>query len=261
MTLTGDSWLPLVAGAGTAMFFLMLTAKMYFTAGFGAVVALIAVLWWLWETDRGSLGRSVDIGDGVHLPLYVSGARSHSWWAMVVLLFVDGSIFASLMFAYLYLWTSAPGSWPPVSFVLPEFGWTAAAALLWLAAASAMGWARALLETELARRRFERVLGAAVAIAVCAIAVQAYGQWRTGLNPAAHAYGAAVYATLAWQAVHGVVLVFMGAYTFARSRYELLGPTRRVTFDNMRLFFHYTAGQGVVAIVMLELLPRALGGR
>ena len=36
----------------------------------------------------------------LHLPDYISGSRSHSWWSMVVLMLVDGSIFACLIFRF-----------------------------------------------------------------------------------------------------------------------------------------------------------------
>jgi cytochrome c oxidase subunit I+III len=68
-----------------------------------------------------------------------------------------------------------------------------------------------------------------------------------------------VSAILAYQALHAVLLVIMGAYTLARSRCGLVSAVRRVTFDNTRLMWHYTAAQGVAAVVLLDLLPRVLG--
>ena len=41
-----------------------------------------------------------------------SGPVSHSWWAMVVLLLVAGSLYLAYVFSYLYLWTVSPQVWP-----------------------------------------------------------------------------------------------------------------------------------------------------
>ena len=70
-----------------------------------------------------------DIGDGIRLPDSMTGSRSHAWWAMVVLLLVDASIFASFVFLVLPRLhgrrVAAAGSAPPaigVS-VLAALGW------------------------------------------------------------------------------------------------------------------------------------------
>jgi cytochrome c oxidase subunit I+III len=52
------------------------------------------------------------------------------------------------------------------------------------------------------------------------------------------------------------VLLVMGAYTMARLRCGMLDATRRVTFDNTRLLWHYTVAQGIVILAAIEVLPR-----
>ena len=92
LRLPGPSWLPLLAGVGTAVFFLALTVKWCVPAAAGAQLALVSIFRWLWETDPAPSGKLYDIGGGIRLPDYVERHASHSWWAMVVLMLVDGII-------------------------------------------------------------------------------------------------------------------------------------------------------------------------
>ena len=252
----GPSWLPLIAGAGTAAFFLLLTVKMVPAAIGGGIVGLAAMLMWMWQTDRGATHPPVDIGGGITLPVYASGPVSHSWWAMVVLMVVDGTVFASLVFSYSYLTMAVADACPPAGVTLPGLAWPAAAALGWIASSLAFEFAKGKL-----RKSFlvsTSLLGA-IALMLGAFGADLYGQWQSGLRATDHAYGAVVYAVLAWQGFHVCILLVMAAYTLARSWAGLLDEKRRVTFDNTRLFWHYMVGQGLAGIVLVHALPRWLG--
>ena len=78
----------------------------------------------------------VEIGRGIKVPTYVSGPLSHSWWAMVVLMLVAGSLYLAYVFSYLYLWTVSPQVWPKPA-QLPLVAWPLLSALL-LAASSGL---------------------------------------------------------------------------------------------------------------------------
>ncbi len=75
LRLPGPSWLPLLAGVGTAAFFLLLTVKLFIGAASGAVLAVVCIWKWLWEGDPEPGARLHDIGDGIRLPDYMSGTR------------------------------------------------------------------------------------------------------------------------------------------------------------------------------------------
>src|SRR5690606_33857242 len=146
LRLPGPSWLPVFAGLGTAAFFLCLTVKLFIPSMIGAVVALVSIFKWLWQSEPASTNRLYDIGSGVELRDHMSGRRSHSWWAMVVLMLVDGTIFSCLVFAYFYFWTVS-AKWPPPPFDLPGGATSIAAAIAWSASAAVLAvahrWLRA----------------------------------------------------------------------------------------------------------------------
>jgi cytochrome c oxidase subunit I+III len=251
LRLPGPSWLPMLAGVGTAVFFLALTVKWFIPAAAGAAMALLSIFRWLWESDPAPTGRLYDIGGGVQLPDYVSGSRSHSWWAMVVLMLVDGSIFASMVFAFCYFWTIAPQGFPPPGLELPQLASTCLAALLWLLSALAI-WSANHALARRARVALHTLLALATLLSWLALAAHLHALWAAGLRPQVHAFAAVAYTIVAWQGLHVMVLTAMGGYTLARSAAHLVDATRRNTFDNTRIFWYYCVAQALVAIIVLN---------
>src|SRR5690606_22653032 len=78
----GPSVWPFLAALFTAAFFILLTIQAYLPSFTCGVLAVLCVLRWLWETDRPVEQERVDVGAGIYLPTYVTGPRSHGWWAM-----------------------------------------------------------------------------------------------------------------------------------------------------------------------------------
>jgi cytochrome c oxidase subunit I+III len=257
LRLPGPSWWPMLAGVGTAVFFLALTVKWIIPAATGAIVAVISILKWLWDSDPAPTSQLYDIGGGIRLPDYMSGSRSHSWWSMIVLMLVDGTIFACAVFAFLYLWTISPAEFPPQGLELPLIGSSTIAAIAWVASAGALwGAARALLQAN--RVAFTGALIIALASAWIAFGANLYAFIGTSLRPQAHGFGATSYTLVAWQGLHVVLLTFMAAYTLARHWAGLLDGTRRNTFDNTRLMWYFSAAQALIGLLIAHS-PRWLG--
>ncbi len=259
--LPGDSWLPLLAGLGTAGFFLLLTVQWVAVAvvfGLGGLAALLA---WLWQSDRGHGPTAAKVAEHCTLPIGARGIRSHSWWAVVILIAVDASIFASFAFAHLHV-SMLASVCPPPGAKLPADGLIAASIALAAIGAAAIAW--------LGKRGTGRgVVGSRtgfVALALVATALAA-AAWATGwlahdaagLAPKANAWSATVAALLAWQGFHVAVLVVMGGYLVARKLSGRLVDTQRATLDNVVLFWGYTLLQGALAVALVQGLPRWLG--
>jgi cytochrome c oxidase subunit I+III len=260
LRLPGPSWPVVLAAWFTAAFFLLLTVKLVLPALVCGAIAVASVIRWLWETEPGPSHPPVDIGGGIRLPVYLSGSASHSWWAMIVLLVVDGTVFGCLVFSYLFLWTVNVNGWLPAIDNLPDLRW-AGSALLWLAGSGLVAYAsRSLRHSDSVGRWPVRLaLLFAIPASLVAIAIDLWTQWQSGLLPDRHSYGAVVYTILCWQGFHVGILVIMGLYTIARSFGGLLDSRRRASFDSTMLMCHYTTGQGIVALALIHLFPRLLG--
>jgi cytochrome c oxidase subunit I+III len=254
--LTGPSWAPVLAAVGTAAFFLLLTVKLVIPAMLGGALALASLVRWAWDTDRGSLGERVDAGRGLRLPVYVTGRRSHAWWAMVVLMAVLASIFASLVFSYAYLALVNPDRWPRADAMLPALAWPTGAAAAAIAGGAAMAMASRTIATSGA---VVTLTTAAVVLLAASVALELVGQLRAGLAPQRHAYDATVAAFLTVQGSVVAVAAAMGIYTLARAWRGLVDAQRRVTFDNTRLLVYYAVAQGLVALAIVHAAPRLTG--
>ena len=262
LQMPGPSWPPVLAALGTAGFFLLLTVKWVLPAVACGVLAMWMVFKWLWTCDPGPSHPPADVGGGIRLPVYVNGASSHSYWAMVVLVLVSGSIFGSLVFSYFFLWTVSPDVWPRDPQALPALGWPLVSAGLLAASTALVAWSSRRLDTAPPGRQglLQAALVAAVVLLCASLVVEVQGHRATGLSPRASAYGAVVYMVAALQGLFAVVMACMGLYTMARSVAGLLSRERRATFDNMRLFWYYTAAQGLIGLLVVHGFPRTLGG-
>jgi cytochrome c oxidase subunit I+III len=187
----------------------------------------------------------VDIGAGIRVPVYATGPSSHSWWATVILMLVAGTIFACLLFSYLYLWTVSPQVWPSV---LPPMEYPFAAGVLLVLSSAAVAYAN---------KRIYAGFAAAIALLGAAFAVELYA--HRALDPAASSYGALVYAFIALQGFYVVAMAVMALYTLARRTAGLLDRERRATLDCTILLWHYTVAQGVGGLIVVHGFPRVVG--
>ena len=255
LRLPGDGWSPVIAAAGTAGFFLLLTVAWVVPAFVAGAISIAAIVHWLWRSDQPPPRATATIGDGVDVPALATGVRSHSWWAMIVLIAVDATIFASLGFAHVHV-SMKLDVCPPPGTALAGGGWTAGALLL---GGSAL---MALASWQLSGR--QRVLRWAVVLALgCmlgATVVDFMAQASAGLAPTETAWGATVAALLAWQGFHALILVTMGLYLLARSWSGALRTDARATLDNTAVMWHYVTLQGIAGMALVRLLPQWMGG-
>ena len=258
LQMPGPSWPPVIAAFGTAGFFLLLTVKLVVPAAICGVIAIVMVLCWMWTTDPGPSHPPVAVGGGLRLPVYMTGPSSHSWWAMVVLILVSGSIFGSMLFSYLFLWTVSPDVWPSAE-SLPAAAWPFASGALLAASSALIAWFSRGLRQDAGQTALRLGMPVAIILLSAALALDFAGQWRTGLRPEQSAYAAAVYTIIALQALFVAILLIMGLYTVARSVRGLLDGTRRATFDNTMLLWHYTTAQGVIGLALVHAFPRLIG--
>ncbi|WP_137179731.1 cbb3-type cytochrome c oxidase subunit I [Roseomonas sp. AR75] len=256
----GPGWGHVIAAIGTAGFFLSLTVQLVWLAAVFGVVALAAVIWWLWTgTDLGPVIDKAEIGGGLRLPVYITGSDSVGWWAMVVLILVDATTFGCLIFTHAFLWLSqAQPGWPPDGTVLPDLLQPAAAAVLVAGGAVAVWLSDLALRRTRPRVMAVLLLGALV-LFVSGVALDLGAWWDSGLRPTAHAFAASVFANQFWQGFHAALLALMALYTAARAFAGLIDPVRRVTFDNVRIFWFYATAQALAGLALTHLFPRLAG--
>jgi cytochrome c oxidase subunit I+III len=254
LRLPGDSWLPVVAALGTAGFFLLLTVKWTAAAYACGAAAVAAVLAWLWQADRPPPAAQATVGDGVQVPVGAAGRASHAWWAMGVLLVVDGSVFASLLFAHVHVAMQADVC-PPPGAALAQPRWPLLAGALLLAGSACIAAARRAWRSGRHPGWLRAGLLLALVLLPSAFAADAWGHLQAGLDPRAQAWSATVAALLGYQGLHVLLLAAMAVYVLARSGAGLLHGSAS-TLDVTALLWHYATAQGLAFAAAVNLLPR-----
>ncbi len=258
MRLSGPGWAHLAAAVFTAGFFLLLTVKAVALALTCGVLAIAAILVWVWETDPPPAGQ-VSIGGGILLPTYATGRLSHSFWAMITLILTAAALYLSYLFSYLYLWTAAPQVWPAPA-RLPTAEPLAAAALLAASAALLMLALRLVRNAQGSRLTLIATIILGMIALAGGLASDAAGWWWAGFRPTSDGHTALVAANMVLQAqIVGVVLV-MGGFAAARHAAGKIDPTRRVVIDNLALFWAYAIGQSAFGMALTHGFPRLAAG-
>ncbi len=250
----GPAIVTILAAFLTGGVFIFGTFHMYAAALTSGVLALAAILYWLW-TGTGEIPERTEknIGLGVTLPIYVAGPSSVGWWAMFITMTGDFVAFLSLNFGYLFYWTIHP-EFPPSDAPMLDLIWPALAAALLLAS-----W----LLTVIARRwnqdhgAFSLRLAVALAAMLAAAggASMVAGPWLAGFDPTAHVYPAIVWVLLLWTAGHVAVGVIMQLYCLARSLAGRLTPDFDTDIWNTALYWHFLALTVAITLAVTALLP------
>ncbi|WP_280153788.1 cbb3-type cytochrome c oxidase subunit I [Piscinibacter sp. XHJ-5] len=253
--LPGDSLLPLVAGIGTAGFFLLLTVKWVALATAFGAVAVGSTIAWLWQSDRSPGVAVADVAAGVRLPVGGAGRQAPSWWATVIFLVVDATVLASIAFSHLHVALRADVC-PPASAALPSWSAVTASSAAGVASAVLLWWSGRRLEGGALARRHCVPLLLATALALVAFGMLLGAHRQAGLEPTAQAWSATVAALLAYHGWQVALLPLVAGYLGARIWQGLVTPRQRATFDNVLLLWTYACAQGVIVAVW----PHAVAG-
>ncbi|MEJ8570467.1 cytochrome c oxidase subunit I [Microbaculum marinum] len=258
----GAGWAPVIAAVGTASLFLLLTIKLVIPALIGGAIAIAAMLHWVWGLDHGPgngpRGDKVDIGGGISLPTYMTGPTSHSWWAMIVLLLVAGSLYLSYVFSYLYLWVVSPDVWAPTgSPELPALPYPLVSASMAVCGSAVMWLAARNLPPAGSRNIAGPVLaGSGALLLLGAVGTELFGHYRSGLEPTQNSYSAMVYMQTVINGQVAAAVAVMAGFVVARLAAGRLDAVRRVSFDNCAILYHYAVGQVLFGLVLIHGFPR-----
>jgi cytochrome c oxidase subunit I+III len=248
----GPSVWPLLGAVFTAGFFLLMTIQAYTPAIVCAILAVPAILRWLWDTDRPVAERTVDVGQGIRLPTYATGPGTHGWWATVILLIVVFMVFLMTVFSFAFVYGIHPEYWRD----LGSTGWLAAIVPLYAAGAGLVLLGRWLLARKTSTHWSPPTQ---VLLGTAAIALAWAIDWRSwhgaGLDPELTAQAALVMAFVTQQGLLIAVAVLMALYLALRTARDIVVRPRSVTFDVIVLFLLYTAAQGAASALLTRLFP------
>jgi len=255
VVLPGNTRLPIVTAVVTGAFFLSLLFGYYWLALL-PMAGVAALAWrWAWVLGSRSDVGMVSIGRGHAAPIHREVRGSPGWWGGTLLLVSDGTLFASLLFGYAFLWVVAPNWPPPVRIdggLLPSpiAGVAAVGGALLIhhahrrVAAEALDTARPL------------ALGAAVAQLGVMVALVALGVSALPA-PQSHAYAAASWALIVYGVLHAFIALFGAAFVYVRIGAGYVSAARSQEATTARMFGGYSAATTILVLLCL-LVPEVL---
>lgn len=251
--LPGPSWTPFLAALCFAVLFIGILTQSYAIAVAGAVASFIVIVIWVWPSEPdAALPATVEALPGLSLPLDRGHHRSPGWTALWVTLAADAALFASLAFAFFYLWGFA-AQWPP-AVARAEMPWVAILALPPLAASTLGVWLaeRAIRGGD--HRGLMRWL--AIALGSGALFLLLQGWASTLLGPAErHARDALAHVTVLHQGFHLLVAMTMAGLALGRAWRGDFSPGRHLAVRITTRFWTYSAALWLVGFPLVHLAP------
>jgi len=254
LRIPGPSFIALVAAVFTGGIFIFPTFKMWWPMAISGVLALGAIIVWLW-TGSATIPEKTekDVGLGVTLPLYSSGSLSAGWWAMLIMMLADITAFVALLFGYFFYWSLRP-DFPPGSITGPGWIWPTAglACLLasWALTVLARRWNKAdnaiLVYAGLLAAAFLAVAGSWALVAAPAI---------THMDPKDHVYSACVWLMVIWTALHAAIGIIMQIYCVARRAAGRMTGRYDIDICNVSLYWHFVAITATATVVVISGFP------
>ncbi|MCV0383955.1 MAG: cytochrome c oxidase subunit I [Erythrobacter sp.] len=242
--LPGPSLVPLVTAMVIGGFFLSMLLSLYWLAP--VFIVGTAIMVWRWAATTGTIRDPgpIEAGEGLVLPTSFAVGGSTAYWGSVLAAAANGTLFASLIFGYLFLRVVAP-NWPPPG----EYGlYLLEPGLITIGAILALVFAR------FGRHNFVRAKVGAVATALC-LALSAAVLLVSGLRhlpgPTEHAFAA-----VSWMLTgYAIFSAMVGALIqlFA-SRRVASGHASAERPHGLRIAAVWSDYGAVVAIVVVWLL-------
>ncbi len=249
-----SSGLPVLAAATIALLLTFFITKLYLLSLLCLVPLLALFARWLWTTGDPAVPARLEVMPGITLDSQYAAHNAPGWWALVVSLLIDGSLFASLVFAYFYLWLGAD-AWPPAGIGVVAMG-PAVATLVALPVA----WLAMHLAGK-ALARGARTGPGAWHLVACVAGASFLAAHMAQLHgvlgaPQVHAYASVVWVLAGFHAVHLGVALLVSAYVHARWRSGRVDAVRALEWRVCAGLWRYTLAMGVVAWAVIHLFPR-----
>ena len=242
LRLPHPTWVPLISAFGIAMGFAATLASVYWLTGVGFAIALAGITAWVWEPSDSGVARDTGLRDGLRLPVNIVDKTSHLHVSIVGTLLLSYALFASLLFAGLYIWNTRPDIADSVT--APEIP----AALL-----AALGGGLTALAGWLANRAAQRdALSLAAAfdlgLVLCAPATAAaLGAALLPVDPWSSAFAATGWAVAVFVTAHLATVTWWALINGLRKLTGAVGPGQTLPDLMLMTFCKATAAMTLIA--------------
>jgi cytochrome c oxidase subunit 3 len=189
-------------------------------------------------------------------PYLVSGARAPVWWAIVLLVAIEATVFGTLLSSYFYLPLGEP-QWPPAGIEPPKLLLPTINTVILLASSLAMYTADKAIGRGDERRMS---IGMAVAVGLAALflglkVIEYSGveyRWDT------HSYASIVWTITGFHAAHVTALIFKTIIVGVQARVADFRQERRLVVQSNGIYWHFVVGIWLPLYAVLYWSPRLM---
>ena len=182
--------------------------------------------------------------------------RALGWWAMLLVVATEGTLFATLLASYLYL-RFKNVVWPPAGVDKPQVLLPCVATAFLLAAAGAMF----LAARALPRARVSAARAGVAAALVCGVAfamfqfLVVHADWGE-FRPSGSAYGSIYYTVVAVLWAHAAAGVLLLGFCLGQLSRGSFRPVRRAALEVGALYTYFVAVAALAVLLTVYLSPQ-----
>lgn len=189
----------------------------------------------------------------------IASEHAPAWWAMVLVIATEATIFALLLSSYVYLGFATGGGWPPAGIKRPELALPLAGTALLLGGSIPIVWAERAIRSG---RGGPLRVGLAIALvaSVGFLAIQAAEYARKDFTPQTSAYGSMFFIITGFHGLHVLVAVLMNATLQWRAARGHFTATGYLAIQVVGLYWHFVGAVWVFILGLLYLAPYVVRG-
>ena len=251
--LPANSWLPLFSASSIAVMCICLLTKSYLLALPALFLALFFLLQWSWHNGAHPVAAPFFEDEPYSPPLHSRTCDGPGRWGMVVTMMANGTLYASLLFGWFYLWSASPQWYAP-----PE----APIAFIPLIASGVLLTLSTVLYRQVVGRMgqgesigLEGRLWLISLVGLVHVGLLLWIYLKAPLLPQRSAHDSVLSVMLLYLLLHGGLAVVLTALQALRVRLAYISPRVPYELFVLRPFWGYTLGVFWTSIAAFILMP------
>jgi heme/copper-type cytochrome/quinol oxidase subunit 3 len=190
------------------------------------------------------------------LPEAIADSRSTGWWAMVLVIASEATLFAAFLGSYFYLLSGSP-EWPPDGIEPPKLTIPIIATVLLLGSSVPMLLADARIRRD-DRRGMQLALALSFVMAAVFVALQIREYRHETFHIKTNSYGSLFYSITGLHGLHVITALAMNAYLQLRAFRGHVSERKRLSVTVVGMYWHFVDVVWIFIFVSLYLSPRWL---
>jgi cytochrome c oxidase subunit I+III len=257
LVLPKNDYTPFWMAAALAIFFVAFLFSAYWIAPIGLVIAGVFGWRWLWSLGAKADPAPIDAGHGLSLPVHYAVRSVPTLLGLKYFLAANAAFYGSLLFGYLFLWTTA-AAWPPPEYLSASPVLAVGIAIALAASAGFAVLARRANEAGIGRPRTLYLAGSLVAGLIALAGLGALAVFDAP-RPDTHAYAAITMVIIGCVLLHVLLGVVFAAYAIARCQAGYVSALRSTDMRGHAIWQLYTSLTGLGGLAFIVLAPGGMG--